>query len=403
VNPSARPRILFVDHTATVGGAEMVLLDVVRHHAASSAAVLFEDGPLRPRLEAAGVPVHLLPVRPELLQVRRSTRWPSPATLHTVAAAARALSRLARQFDLVYANSQKAFVVAAVAKPLYRRPLLWHLHDLLDPEHFSRLNIRLDIALANLAADRVIAVSEIVRRTFVAQGGAPGRVRTVANGIDARGFGLAPAEVAATRAELGLTGPLVGSFSRICSWKGQHLLLEALPALPGVQAVLVGDVLFGEDAYARHLRDLAARLGVADRVHFLGPRGDVPRLMQAMDLIVHSPTSPEPSGRVAIEALLSARPLVAAAAGGTVEMVRHGETGWLFPPGSVADLAAGIAHLLGDAEERRRIGEAGRLHALRALSLDAMLQAMSAEISAAAERRGARAARAARAAAGPRS
>jgi len=378
---SARPRVLFVDHTATVGGAELVLLDVVRQYSDTSTVVLFEDGPLRARLEATGIEVRILPVRPGLLQVRRSTRWPSPATLRNVLLAAHALSRLARDYDVVYANSQKAFVVCAVAKLLNRRPLLWHLHDLLDRQHFSAINIRLDIMLSNFAADAVIAVSEVVRQTFIDQGGAAARVRTVYNGIDDRGFGLPESEVAAARAELGIPGPLVGSFSRLCSWKGQHLLLEALPALPDVHAVLVGDVLFGETEYAQGLRATAARLAVADRVHFLGPRDDVPRLMQAMDVIVHSPTAPEPCGRVIIEALLSGRPLVAAADGGTVELVSDGVTGYLFTPGDVTGLATSVANLLGDEQERRDIGIAARQHALTELSLGHMVDGVAAEVA----------------------
>ncbi len=178
----------------------------------------------------------------------------------------------------------------------------------------------------------------------------------------------------------GATGPLIGSFSRLCSWKGQHLLIEALPQLAGAHAVLVGGVLFGETQYAKRLQATAERLGVSDRVHFLGPRDDVGRLMQAVDVIVHSPIAREPCGRVIIEAMLSSRPLIAAAAGGTIEMVQHGRTGLLFTPGSVPDLVQAIAKLLQDADEGRRLGDAARKYALEHLSLERMVGDVAAQV-----------------------
>jgi glycosyltransferase involved in cell wall biosynthesis len=374
------PRILFVDHTGTVGGAELVLLDIAGYYRESCAVVLLQEGPFRQRLEAAGVTVQVVSVAPALHRIRRETRLPAMSAMAGVIGAARAVARLARKYDLLYANSQKALVVAAVAKLLSRRPLLWHLHDLLDAEHFSSLNIRVDVLLGNWIADRVVAVSQAVTDTFVSQGGRASQIRTVYNGIDPTAFTLPDSVVAAARTELGVAGPLIGSFSRLCSWKGQHLLIEALPQLAGAHALLVGDVLFGETEYAHRLHATAERLGVSDRVHFLGPRDDVARLMQAVDVIVHSPTAREPCGRVIIEAMLSSRPLIAAADGGTVELVQNGQTGLLFTPGSVPALVQAILRLLRNLDERQRLGDAARKYAVEHLSLESMVAGVVAQV-----------------------
>jgi glycosyltransferase involved in cell wall biosynthesis len=86
-------------------------------------------------------------------------------------------------------------------------------------------------------------------------------------------------------------------------------------------------------------------LGVGNRVHFLGYRADTPRLMRAVDLVVHCSTAPEPFGRVIVEALFAGTPVLAADGGASREILGT-ETTWLVPPGNVPVLAAAIARTL---------------------------------------------------------
>ena len=86
--------------------------------------------------------------------------------------------------------------------------------------------------------------------------------------------------------------------------------------------ILVGDALFGEQDYVKQLHQQIEELQLQNRVKFLGFRNDIPLLMAACDLVAHTSTSPEPFGRVIVEAMLSGTPVVAAASGGAVELVR---------------------------------------------------------------------------------
>ena len=131
-------------------------------------------------------------------------------------------------------------------------------------------------------------------------------------------------------------GPLIGVFSRLAPWKGQHIVLQALAGLPGVHGIFAGSALFGEDAYAASLRVLASELGIADRVVFLGQRGDVPALMRAVDIVVHPSVDPEPFGRTLVEAMLARTPVIATDAGAASEILGGGEAGMLVPPGDAA-------------------------------------------------------------------
>jgi glycosyltransferase involved in cell wall biosynthesis len=140
-----------------------------------------------------------------------------------------------------------------------------------------------------------------------------------------------------------------------------------------VHGLIVGDALFGEDAYAADLQRKAADLGLGDRVHFLGFRRDVPKLMAACDIIVHTSVAPEPFGRMVVEGMLSGRPVIASDAGGVREIVTDGRTGRLTPPGDARALAEVLRATLDDAEVSRNMADAGRAWARDRFSRERML------------------------------
>src|SRR5262249_31786566 len=158
------------------------------------------------------------------------------------------------------------------------------------------------------------------------------------------------------------------------AWKGQHVALAAVAALPEVQLIVVGDAMFGERAYADDLRRRAKDLGIADRVHFLGFRTDVAYLMRMVDIVLHTSVAAEPFGRVILEGMLAERPVVATDAGGAREIVLNGLTGLLVPPGDPQALRVAMAELLPDAERRRGMGMLGRQRAIADFSPAVTLQ-----------------------------
>lgn len=155
------------------------------------------------------------------------------------------------------------------------------------------------------------------------------------------------------------TGLLVGLFGRLTPWKGQRVLMEAVARMPGATMVLVGAPLFGEHTYEAALRARAAEPDLAGRVHFLGFRADVAELMHCMDVVVHASVWAEPFGRVVVEGMLAARPVVATAAGGVKEIVDDGETGILVSPDDAPALASAL-NRLADEAERDQMGVRAR-------------------------------------------
>ncbi len=188
----------------------------------------------------------------------------------------------------------------------------------------------------------------------------------VHQGIDEAPFAaVSPDTVAALRAELG-GGPgkkLLGVFGRLAGWKGQNIFLTALASVPDAKGVIVGDALFGEDEYAAALYRQVETSGLTDRVKFLGFRRDVPALMSAMDIIVHSSVAPEPFGRVVVEGMMAGRPVVASAAGGVLEIIEDERSGFLYEPGNAKALAAVMLRVMAEPELAFAVAQAGRQHA----------------------------------------
>lgn len=371
-----RPRILFVDQSGALGGGELSLLDIAKHYRDGCRVVLLSDGPFRTALERAAVKVTLLAAPPALTGIKRERG--GLRKLHALApilGLARRLARLAEGYDLIYANTQKAMIIAALASRLAGKPVVWHLRDILSSDHFGRAHRWTAVAAANLWVSQIITNSTATAEAFVASGGDRGRVTVIYNGIDPSPFAPVSHErQMRLRAAFGLGGePLVAAFGRLSPWKGQHVLIDALALLPDARALIVGAALYGEEAYADGLRRQAEALDLTDRIHFLGFRSDISSLMGLASVVVHTSVAPEPFGRVLVEGMLAKRPVIATRAGGALEIIEHGTSGVLVPPADSGALARALAELLSDEAQAGRIAANGYSRARRHFSLDAML------------------------------
>lgn len=333
-------KILFLDQSGKLGGAELSLTDIAKNHRDQCLVILFEDGPFKALLEQHKIPVEVFTTE-EITVKKEDNVIASLGTISNIVPIAFKIAKIARDYDLIYANTQKAFVIGAFSSFLSSRPLVYNLRDILSTDHFSPSLLRFAVTLANRFASLVITNSKATQAAFVAAGGKPSMTAVVYNGFEPQNYQDNHCHREIVRQQLNLEGKfVVGHFSRLSPWKGQHILIEALDYCPQeVTVLLVGDALFGEEEYVVQLHQQVQELGLEKRVKFLGFRSDVPQLMAACDLITHTSTAPEPFGRVIVEGMLCRKPVVAAAAGGAVELVEHGKTGWLVKPGDVFELS----------------------------------------------------------------
>lgn len=270
------------------------------------------------------------------------------------------LLRHAQEFrpDVVYSSQQYWDCLAAsfIAKRL-GVPQIIHLHYNIGPFLGKPILKRF------LTVDHIVTVSEFIRKQVIDYGVSPERVTTLHNFLE---VGPVPSDTErlAVRKTLGVTSdtPLIGMVSRLVEGKGHADTLRAFanigeglsasgPTPP--QLHIIGD---GPEQGA--LEQLAAELDISDRVRFLGRRSDVQQLLPGFDIFCH-PSRMDPCPLTLFEAASAELPVVAYDEGGAPEIIQHGTTGLLAPPGDILALSRNLARLLNDRAEARRMGRAG--------------------------------------------
>lgn len=356
---------LFMTHAGDPGGAEFKMLAICKALGAPAHVLLLAHGRLEGMLAAQGTPCVVAPLDAGAGAVRRnggvgSLVRAAPGSLRLL----QRIAREARPHDVVVCFSQKAFVLASLAKPFMRRPIVWFMNDILSRDHFSPLLIKLLITLSRYSADRVALVSEESMREWLRAGGRSDGISVVHSGIDIDEVNRQTADrvrIAAHRRAYSPDGaPLIGMFGRLSSWKGQDVFLRAMARIPDVRGVIAGGALFDDKGYELELRALAHQLGVEDRVTFAGHVEDPMTLMAACDVVAHCSTAPEPSGRVIVEAMFAGTPVIGTDAGGVREFIHPGETGQLTPMKDVAALVAAIHRYLEEPEWADRLSTHAR-------------------------------------------
>jgi glycosyltransferase involved in cell wall biosynthesis len=362
------PRVIaYLQGTSEVGGSDIALLTLVSRldrQKYEPLVILPGDGPLVPKLREAGARVLMLAL-PQL----RSTRNVSYQAryLGRFAPAVARLARLLRRegADLLYSNSLYALHGAWSAKVL-GLPHVWHIREIPDASPAVKWMLRTAV---RILSTRVITMTDAVARAI----GEGKHVYTIPDGIDLERFNPRVSGDRIRR-ELGIGDGdrLVGFVARLDPWKGADVFIRAAAevsrARKDTRFLVCGGELPGYEAYAARLRQLARDLGIEERVLFTGWKyrlDDIPEVMAALDVLVHTSIRPEPFGLVMVEAMATERPVVAADDGGVREVVEAGVTALLAQPGDHEAVAAAVREILSDPTRAAAMGKAGRARAER--------------------------------------
>jgi glycosyltransferase involved in cell wall biosynthesis len=349
---SPAPVVLQVLPALGAGGVERGTVEMAAAIAGAgwTALVASAGGPWQARVERAGARHVTLPL---------DTR--NPVRVLANAARLAALIRAAR-VDIVHARSRAPAWSAWLAARRTGVRFVTTYHgaygeDLPLKRHYNAVMAR---------GERVIAISRYIAE-LIGQRHAvrPDRIRVIPRGVDPAEYGpdaVSAERRAALRAAWRVPegAPLILLPGRLAGWKGQGVLLAALPRLARGDAIAV--LAGGGTGRARAaLAAQAARLGIAERVRIAGEVADMPAAYALADAVVNASTRPEAFGRVVIEAQAMARPVIATDHGGAVETVIHNETGWRVRPGDAAELAAALDRALAlTPDQARALGARAR-------------------------------------------
>jgi glycosyltransferase involved in cell wall biosynthesis len=351
-----RLRVVYLDHVARLSGGEIAILRLLPYlEDVNAHVILAEEGLLAERLQEAGISVEVLALDASARDLRKDAvgLGASPRAALLVAVHAARLARRLRQLrpDVVHTNSLKSGVYGGLAAKAAGVPLVWHLRDRIAADYLPRPAVGpMRTAIATLAGG-VIANSQATLETISAR--SQEHAWVIPDSVELSPLSRTPAT----------EGIRFGMLGRIAPWKGQDLFLRAFArAFPGgrEQAILVGQPMFGEDAFERELRALVIELGLEGRVEFRGFREDVWAELASFDVLVHASVIPEPFGQVVLEGMAAGLAVLAADEGGPAEVIEDGRTGRLFASRDAEALAAAMSALQANPADRERIGEAAR-------------------------------------------
>lgn len=319
-------RVVAVSHTGLASGAERVLVRALRAAAQEGwdVACLSPEGPLTGWLQAAEIkrlPFFdlKLPTGPRpVAGARLISRWPRAAVC---------LRRASVEADLVVVNGVLSLPALQLSR--LRCPVVWLVHDVMVRREQKEV-----VRRCSSAVDLTVGVSRAVVEQLALWGLS---TRVVHNGT--------PWPVDAVTNDPPWP-PVVGCNAVLTSWKGQHVLLDAIARIPRPELTveLMGGAFPKDADYVAALQARAARPDLAGRVRFLGHVDKPLERMRSWSVAVSASTDPEAGPLSLMEYMSLGLPAVATAHGGATEIL--GKAGSLVPPGDPVALAAAIEEML---------------------------------------------------------
>jgi glycosyltransferase involved in cell wall biosynthesis len=332
-----------------------------------------EDGPLGTALTDLAVPWQ---------RITRG-RMRNPIALRRVC---RGIKRVIREFEVnaVLANSPQGFLYARCAALGYRVPVAVYYMSVPKPRFWSNNLFDIFTVLARPAA--IFAASDEIRHLLQRWG--LSNVETVHHGTalqPTQAVELAEVERILKQHSVSSTDPLILVAGRLQTWKGQHVLVGALPEVlkkfPSAHAVVLGGTLFGlETDYPDRIQQQIVDLSIERQVHIVGHH-PIRGWLERATLVVHCSIEPDPFPNVCIEALAARRPLITNKLSGTREILSHRQDALIVEPNDQSALAKAIIEVLDSPANAQRLAEAGYQRYLATCTPSSMVQPIEATLT----------------------
>ncbi len=359
-----RARIIYLAHTLAVGGAEEMILNLVRYLPPEfeRAVICIDDpGPIGAEIEKTGVPFRSLGLRPgvlrpfDLMRLQQFIHDCEPTIVHTFLLTASLYGRFAAMLARVPIVIGTEVNIYERKRPLHRLAEQWLMRH----------------------TDAVVASAGSVRDFYLEQIGAdPDKVVVIYNAVDWAQLNTTMSRDE-LRAALGvpIDAPVAGIIARLTEQKAHRVLFDALIAraeLGRLHLIVVGDGELREE-----LRGRAERLGLAGRVHFVGARRDLGNILNAIDMFV-MPSLWEGLPLSLVLAMGAGLPVIASRVAGIPEVVQDGVSGLLVDPGDSAQLAEAMVQVLMDDTRRVLLGQEARAFVRPRFGVDGYIAATTA-------------------------
>ena len=339
--------VLYIHGISAIGGAETELLNIL--HSLDREKFLPyvacpQTGPLVAELHAIHIPTVDV-VLPPWRKVKHV--WKLPGGVFRLVQLLRA-----HRIDIVHVNDYWWGPIAWLAANFCGIPCIVHIRQQIEPHRVRQYWLT--------KFDKVLAVSESIRRVAVQSGVHSDRVEVLYSGINCRAIKPKVSYELKAKLRLEADQPVIGTVANLFERKGHEYLLEAMvlvkKVVPNVQCIIVGE---GDSQYRQKLENIIRQKDLGQCVILVGFQNDVFEFLSIFDIFV-LPSILEGFGIVLLEAMAMGKAIVATRVGGTSESVVNSETGILVSPGCSETMAAAILQLLQDPQRCKEMGMAGR-------------------------------------------
>jgi L-malate glycosyltransferase len=356
-----RLRVLFVEHSSVISGAQHSLMELMRTLGVDhEVALACPPGELAEMAKSYGV--RCLSIRESQLTFRVTSSRTLRELINAFVARSSIRGHVAEfRPDIVHANSERAGLLAWTYG--LRNSLVIHVRDLPPSGAVNTLVSRFVLT----GSSSVIAVSRAVANRLSTTWHKGQQVTVIDNPIDASRFDPDSVDRAAAQFKLGLSGgPILGIVAQITPWKGQDRAIRILDHVrrrhPEAKLIVAGEpkfvtraTRFDNISYEQQLRQLVTDRGLESSVLFIGESRNVPEVLAVLDVLL-VPSTEEPFGRTVVEAMAMQLPVIATDRGGPPEVIRQGLDGFCLPTSRIeawSDAASLLAARGGRADSRR--------------------------------------------------
>lgn len=371
--------ILFIHQSAELYGSDKTILMFISSldkQKYKSLVVLPFDGPLKKEFEKNGIEVIIAPV----LKLYRKMFTPKNILKffneHTEGIKKLEELHKEHKFDIVYSHTLASLIGIVFARK-NKIKHLWHVQEIISkPVLFNKGFVR----LLSMKCNNVAVYDSKTTMEFWIKGNKKLAQKSefVCNGLDVKQKpepNLADIKIIRNQFfKVDKNELVIALVGRINSWKGQQLLLDAFSKVVtkhnNIKLVYIGSAPPNQEFFETDLKDKIQKYNLTEKVIIIPFQENIWHFWDAIDIAVVPSTEPEPFGMVAIEAMLSKKPVIAANHGGLTETVLHNHNGLLFIPNNSDDLSNALEVLINDEEKRKLFGENGYERTINHFSLE---------------------------------
>ncbi len=385
-----KKRILFIDQDYEYGGAQKVLLDLIAGIDKDRFTLYLltcRRGVVYRAAQKMGVNLRVISLPERVLNVRREDFGPGylvgAGPRLAVFAASLTGFILKNRIDILFSNTVETHILGSLSAFLSRRKIFWRFHDIVNVSaNFSPGAARLIRLFALVFPEKILCVSEAVRKSLSSGTGRASGLRVVYNGV--RESQVKPR--LRKKYSIGSGKLVYGWAGRISRVKAPHIFIRAAGILNeradgDFFFAVAGDAPEEEKGYFSQLKEMAETAGLRDRVFFTGYSDEPLSLIKDFDILVHTSVIPDSLPTVIIEALSCGVTVIASDTGGVREIITQGESGFIYPAGDAETLGALMEDLCRNPEKRKAAVRGGRRRAEEIFSYEKYIRNMERELS----------------------